>query len=621
MPPFEQPRPYADLIESRSATLPTLPISVIQIGLLPTTRPATSPDPAPYQPRADLAPHTLTLPLDWNQDPFRDRNWCSQMHMLRMADSYLIAFELTGDPRFLHWPVALLLDWQQFHGTQKNVGRYAWEDKTTGHRAAALAYVLAAASVVPGIASDEELERLRDLAIRHAHKIRHVIPMRLTNHTFDAVVGLRALAEVLPEAERPAILTFVRKTFIRLIRGQYTPGGLHKENSPGYHSFVTRTKLPQLMAARWFDEYVDLAALKQRADAVQRWFRTPENRLLVFGDTDGHPAEPPSPDAPTETGLFNKGGYVIQRDRHSADETSPPDAYFALMASALSPVHKHNDDLSYVWYDGCEIVGEAGKYAYKTSAMRTYAMSVRAHNTIECDERNPWPQLSEEYPAYGNAVRFVKQSDGFTLIAARVAHTRLGIAHARTILYRPGGFVLVADVIDDLEDPDGGESVPHTLTQWTHFASAIKLKRKRKGAHAFGANLPDGRRLAVAVASDQPGALAEVIRGQTEPRLQGWTSPRYLQIKQADALGLTHAHTGQSHLGSCIAIGGEIGKLVWTGNKRLRATLGNDVITLTPGHGTRKPSWRINPKAGTPEGAQAASAEGAEAGSAEAPEA
>lgn len=597
MPPNEQPKPYAELIKSRSAGLPSLPISVVQIGLLPTTRPATSPDPAPYQPRADLAPHTLTLPLNWNKDPFQDRNWCSQLHMLRMADGHLIAFELTGDPRFLHWPVALLLDWQQFHRAKKNTRIYAWADKTTGHRAAMIAYILGAASVVTGIASDEELDLLRELARRHARKIRHVIPVRLSNHTFDTVVGLRALAEVLPEADRPAILAFVGKTFIRLIKGQYTPGGLHKENSPGYHSLVTTTKLPQLMAARWFDEYVDLAALKQRADAVQRWFRTPENRLLVFGDTDGHPAGPPSPDAPTETGLFNKGGYVIQRDRHSADETSPPDAYFALMASALSPVHKHNDDLSYIWYDGCEIVGEAGKYAYKTSAMRNYVMSACAHNTVECDGRNPWPLLSEPYPAYGNAVRFVQERDGFTLIAARVAHTRLGIAHARTILYRPGGFVLVADVMDDLEDLADGESASHTLTQWTHFASAIKLKRKRKGAHAFAADLPDGRRLAVAVASDQPGALAEVIRGQSEPRLQGWTSPGYMQIQQADALGLTHEHSGQSHLGSCIAIGEEIGKLVWTGDKRLRAMLGNDVITLTPGYGTRKPSWRIKPKA------------------------
>ena len=582
--------------DSMPALIQKLPISVQQLGFLRSTVEAPAPDHALFRPRPDVAPYTLTLPVDWKADPFHDRNWCAQLHMFRMTDGHLLAFERTGDTRFLHWPIALLLDWQRFQSGVKNPGKYAWVDKITGHRAGTLAYVLGAVAAIPGIASSEEQAALLELAREHARRIQHVIPVRMTNHTFDDMVGLRALAEVLPAEDRPDILAFVKTTFTALIESQYTADGLHKENSPGYQGYVGQ-KLPQLIAARWFDEYVDLAGLLEKSNAILRWFRTPDNQLLMIGDTDGHASGPPSPEAPTETGLFQTGGYVIRRDRPAGEETAPPASYFVLMGSAQSVVHKHNDDLSYVWYDGTEIVRETGKFAYKSDIMRNYAMSVRAHNTVEFDECNPWPLLSEPYPAYGNAVRTVEERDGCTLIAAAVRHTRLGIAHARTLLYCPGRFVLVADVIRDLA-PRGAsadDQPAHPLTQWTHFAPSIELQRK--SARAFEADLPDGRRLAVALASDQPGARAERIRGQIEPRVQGWTSPAYMKMEPNDALGFTHQHRGTSRLASLIAIDGRIGKLAWTANDRLRAALDGEIIVLSPGHGAKRPAtWRMEPK-------------------------
>lgn len=659
---------------AQDASARPLPIVVRQLGFTPGTKAAPSPDYNVFTPRTDIEPYTLTLPVAWSADPFHDRNWCAQLHMFRMTEGHLIAFEKTGDARFLRWPLELLLDWRQFHIVNKKKNKYAWADKVTGHRAATLAYVMGAAQVRQGIATHEEQEVLRTLAEEHVRQILHVIPVRLTNHTFDDLVGVRALAEVLPEQDRPEIHAFVKKTLQALLRSQFTDDGLHKENSPGYQVYASM-KLRQLMAARWFEEYQDIAGLLKKSEAIERWFRTPDNRIVMVGDTNGHVSGPPSADAPRETGLFQAGGYVIRRDRdaaaaaaaaahplapHTTDEATadadasdddmadaggsdadpagsssapaaatspalteavPPNAYFLLMGSAQSAVHKHNDDLSYVWYDGVEIVRETGKFAYKTDPMRTYAISARAHNTIELDGRDPWPPLTEAYPAYGSAIRKVEERDGCTLICATVRHTRLGIIHARTILYRPGHFVLTADLVrditarnaasastDDVASNAGGDtggqpgdtvaapaSATRPLIQWTHFATDIKLRPK--GAMQFEARLPDGRELAVGLASDQPNASAEVIRGQTEPRIQGWTSTAYAKMTRNDALGLTHQHAGVTHMASLVAIDGRIRKLAWTTNERLRVVLDDEIITITPHGGRREASWRIDAKA------------------------
>ena len=664
---------------AQDASALPLPIVVRQLGFTPGTKAAPSPDYNVFTPRADIEPYTLTLPVAWSADPFHDRNWCAQLHMFRMTEGHLIAFEKTGDARFLRWPLELLLDWRQFHIVNKKKNKYAWADKVTGHRAATLAYIMGAAQVRQGIATHEEQEVLRTLAEEHVRQILHVIPVRLTNHTFDDLVVVRALAEVLPGQDRPEIHAFVKKTLQALLRSQFTDDGLHKENSPGYQVYASM-KLRQLMAARWFEEYQDIAGLLKKSEAIERWFRTPDNRIVMVGDTNGHVSGPPSAEAPRETGLFQTGGYVIRRDRDAtaaaaaaahpatladtnalpadgadadtsdedmaeeamADanpagsgtaaaaatspaltEAIPPNAYFLLMGSAQSAVHKHNDDLSYVWYDGVEIVRETGKFAYKTDPMRTYAISARAHNTIELDGRDPWPPLTEPYPPYGNAIRKVDERDGCTLICASVRQTRLGIIHARTVLYRPGHFVLTVDLVRDItarnaapDAPDdtgkdaGTDAASKTgsqpgdavaapgsatrpLIQWTHFATDIKLRPK--GNMLFEARLSDGRQLAVGLASDQPNASAEVIRGQTEPRIQGWTSTAYAKMTRNDALGLTHQHAGLTHMASLVAIDGRIRKLTWTTNERLRVVLDDEIITITPHGGRREASWRIDP--------------------------
>lgn len=123
----------------RDAAAP-LPIQTAQLPILHRSRTATDPAPVQFVGREGVPPLDMTLPLDWDQDPHGDRNWRAQLNMVRMADGHLLAFEQTGDARFLHWPVALHLDWYDFHVAKGRSSRYGWGDMIVGQRAARLAY-------------------------------------------------------------------------------------------------------------------------------------------------------------------------------------------------------------------------------------------------------------------------------------------------------------------------------------------------------------------------------------------------------------------------------------------------------------------------------------------------
>lgn len=577
----------AGLVVSRRRADAPLPIRAAQIPILRKREPAVSPEPGTFVARPGLPALTMALPLDWDQDPHADRNWRAQLNMLRMADEHVLAFEQTDDPRFLRWLVALLLDWHRFHVVQGRTSRYGWGDMIVGQRAARLAYVLAAARVRPGIATWRERRTLAASAVAHAARIVDINPVRMSNHVFDDMLGLRALIEVLPaDPWRPKVEAFIGHYLPRLLAMQFGEAGVHRENSPGYQSFGIG-KLEQLVDAGWFEGF-GVAELLAQAREVDSWLRTPENRYVPIGDTDGYAPRPLQRLAPQQTGQFRAGGYLVRRDRTLEREQAPA-GYFAFMGSAQAPFHKHNDDLSWHWHDGVPIVTDTGKYAYLNDEARDYAISARAHSTVEIDGRDPLPATLGElmaHPMGGDLLRHVDDTAVGMLVSGRTIHARLGAAHTRTLLYRPGRFVLVADIVEDiLQEGDAGEpeSGPRPITQWTHFAPAIQLRQRN--ALRYAAKLPDGRPLDVRLASPNSELSTELVRGALVPRRQGWASEAYARLTPRDALGLTVPHEGTSRLGSIVAIGEAPRRLLWTGQNRLRAEFSDEIIVLTPDMG------------------------------------
>lgn len=618
-----------------------LPIRAAQIPLVGRTAPATDPAPVPFVARAGLPPLPIRLPLDWNQDPHGDRNWRAQLNMLRMADGHILAFEQSRDPAFLRWPLALLLDWHRRHVVLRRPSKYGWGDMIVGQRAARLAYVLAAARIQPGIAGPAARALLAWSARVHARRILFVNPVRLSNHVFDDLVGLRALAEVLPSSPwRARIDAFVDTHLPRLLAMQFGERGIHRENSPGYQGFAIG-KLKLLVASGWFERH-DVSVLLESARGADRWLRLPDGHPVPIGDTDGQPHGPYSPFVSRRTGAFRAAGYYIQRDpgppaqlppqpatppaaHPAAEHVASPlaTAHFTFMGSAQAPFHKHNDDLSWHWYDGEPIVTDTGKYAYLTDERRAYAISARAHSTVEIDETDPLPPMLADlvaYPFGGDLLRHVARGRLGTLLSGRVVHHRLGVAHTRTLAYRPGRFVLVADYVEDLAGAFAAAApaaVPpvRPVTQWTHFAPAIVLERR--GPLRFAGRLTDGRRVAIRAAADPllPDLLpteplpaeplpaeptrAQVLRGVIHPRRQGWASEVYAELTERDAFGLTVPHRPgrTTRLASVVTLGAPARRLRWIDDGRLRLDLDDERLLLTPDSGAEgaTPALRRRP--------------------------
>jgi hypothetical protein len=475
--------------------------------------------------RKDIPPHTLTFPINWNADPFSDRNWCAQLQMWRMLDAHIYQHDKTRDPAWLKFPVKILNDWHRFHCVQKRPSRFAWKDMMVGLRAMKLGYVISQVQhklvdVGPDMATVFE-----DLVREHLKFLLDIAHVSYCNHTFLDLQGAAALAQVVDDELRAEIYAFIDAVLPKLIASQFDEHGVHLENSPGYQPFGIAC-LARLSKSQWFGQF-KLDELIARAREVSDWFQLPDGRLVPFGDTDGKPQD----FSLTQTvfkgkrQVFNAAGYAIVRSDGDGDLRRA--SLLGVMAAFNSGFHKHADDLSFVWFEGEDILCDAGKFAYKVDPRREYAQSTRAHNTVEIDGRSygeNWsghPEL-----VYGSALGAVSVQDWGYLIDAGVRHRRFDVEHRRFFAYSPGDWVLVIDrLVGD---------APHDFTQWFHFSPDLPDLERR--ADGYYTQLRNGSELRVTGAGN--GVVEDTLeKGVEEPHLQGWISQAYGQLVPNCALG------------------------------------------------------------------------------------
>lgn len=506
------------------------PIKSAQIYLLKSGDRNPRKDVLSFSPpgRADVEAYTLEFPLDWDVDPFVDRNWCGQLHMWRPMDDYLLRFEATGDQEWLDLPLRMMDDWHRYHLKDKKTSRYAWLDMMTGLRAMKLAFVLSLQQSGAIALSEARQASYLELVDAHLKFLLDPENVAFSNHTFFDIHGVMALAQVVGPAERQRIHEFVGTVLPKLISSQFNQYGLHLEHSPEYHPFGMRCLL-RLQVSGWFEAY-RVGDLLKRALVMDNWLRLPDGRVAPLGDSNGSPP-PAAVKAANFQGrnqVMHNGGYVIVRD--DGGGTSPAQAsYLFFMGAFNSRFHKQPDDLSFIWFEGEDILCDAGKYAYKSDLNRDYVLSTRAHNTVEIDQKSYWNGIAKDPDLpYGSAIEAVTVHEWGHMIAARVEQKRFAVQHARYLLYAPGNWVLV---VDRLSAADA-----HEYTQWFHFAPGIRMKASQP--HIHEGTLGSGRKLTVR--SECSATLASsLVRGQKEPRMQGWISQKYRELQENDALGLS----------------------------------------------------------------------------------
>ncbi len=468
----------------------------------------------------DLKVLEVPLPIAWDMDPYDDRNWCAQLHAWHMIDGCFAAFDKRRDPAVLEAARLVALDWLRFHTPRKRRTPQSWGDKIAGHRAGKIAYIVSQWQHGLFPLNAEEQSLMAELARRHLDYLVNRVTVSYSNHTFYQLMGVRALADVVgPDDVRARLLDFVNRHVAALIERQFDAHGMHKEHSFGYQKFGIAT-LNRLAKTGWFDALA-LAELAAKAKAIVPWLHTPDGRLAPIGETNEVALANAAEVFPRGRHVFNQSGYCIIR----ADETGrPTDASYFLMAGAFhSPMHKHADDLAVYWFEGEEILSDPGKYSYNRDARRDYAISTRAHNTVEIDGRN---FSTEDADAYGATAIKVSAEDWGYRVSGEVDHKGFGVRHARTCLYAPGEWLLLLDTLS--------ADAEHSYTSWLQLAPHLETVA-RHGTHLL-VPLKSGKTLRILHA----GAAAPTItlhRGEMEPRMQGWSGHAYGKLVPSHSIG------------------------------------------------------------------------------------
>lgn len=496
--------------------------------------------------RSDLPRWPLVAPLNWNADPFHDSNWRFQLDAWRMLDPLILAWHQTGQAAYMGEALRIVDDWYLYHIEQGRSSAYGWGDMATGLRAMKLAWFLDTALREAFILDAAQREHLLELAQRHVHALQQEDFLAEGNHGLFQMHGLLALCMTVPYLDGCSSgVNYAKGAMQRLLRLQFTDEGVHREHSPAYHLFVADT-LKRMLRPGWYDGFAFVQSLLPRVEANRVWMYHPDGKLVTVGDSEaeGTPIRFPAGKAGCEAAnevqarcymlqAFPETGYAIAR----SDWAVPVGAssMLFLMASFHSPAHKHADDLSFELFEfGERLLTDTGQYKYANDPWRDFAVSTRAHNTLEIDGGSSIAQGN----AYGSGLRTASLEDGRYVFVAEASQADSGRTHRRRLYYTPRRLLLV---VDEVKGPP-----PVSAIQWFHFAPQVQVAAIAEVPGRFVATLGAGRE--VHVEQLQPGCAAILDRGSSKPFIQGWTTQSYGVLVPRFTLGFECARAAPAYV-------------------------------------------------------------------------
>jgi heparinase II/III-like protein len=456
-----------------------------------------------------VEPTVLVPPIDWLQDPFQSRSWRAQLHTLRLLDVLFQMYRKDGELDALKRARDIVLDWiaQNPHG-KTGVSEYAWWDKVVGDRAPYFAYLLNA-SCQSAILSREQATTLLRSLVEHADYLaddRNYTHQ--TNHGLFQDAGLLLLARYLsPLKESQGWRAHGLARFLETIRRHTNvEEGVHLEHSPEYQN-LTINLLGKVQELAEIDDPW-LGELLERMRDAGRWFVLPDGMVAPIGDSDRVPAPKwarEGAEAQTGLGAFPSSGWAVVK---------AGGASLIVSAGYHSLVHKHIDDLSFYLHEqGEPVIVDAGKYGYDSEDDgRQYALSGAAHNglLVDGDDVN----LKAIKP-YGSGIEWAEESDGWYAISAtnKIALAQ-NVQHRRLFLYRPGSVLVLVDQVESRRY--------HIYTRLFHLGPGLEVSGEAELLELSGSSF---RGLLHESTGDT--VSGRLVRGQSEPVLQGWVFPEY----------------------------------------------------------------------------------------------
>jgi hypothetical protein len=520
----------------------------------------------------------LRPPISWDHVADTNRSWSFHLHSWDPWGPFLSAYHATRKRRFLTFVLDAALEWITRYKSLSNSSEFAWYDMAVGMRAIRLAYLLDSAVRESSIKTDV-IGVLLEAACQHAQVLsKDSMFAAHSNHGLYVAIGQAALSRRFTSI--PQIAGGRQQAQGRLkemIRSQFSEEAVHLEHSPDYHRMVSES-VQRIVNARLLSD-PELALFASRTQEVMASFILPNGRIAPFGDSPQRQLDCTgwiplcdqlrfvvsggSQGAAPNTGIcaFPKSGYVIVRENtHRGSGDYADWSYLAQTCAFHSRVHKHADDLSFIWYDhGQDLLIDPGRYGYLgrteinselwqdgfwySDPNRIYVESTRAHNTVEIDGRN---FARRNTKPYGSALQRYGHATGVYYIESEVRHWTT-LRHARLLLFRPAAWLIVFDWLWDNAQQE------HEFHQRFHFAPELDVRRADKSVE-IALNGTD-KRLYMTSLLDLD--LIEPVKGKRQTKMLGWVSRRDGEIIPCWTSGFMASATPRQTFATLFSFGEE----------------------------------------------------------------
>jgi len=353
---------------------------------------------------------------------------------------------------------------------------------------------------------------------------------------------------------------------------QVYPDGAQIELAPGYHqvslyNFLGLVQAAQLTGQTLPDDY--LGKLERMWD-YDMWLMGPDGTSPAFNDsgcdnlrrrladgvkyfpnredwkwltTRGAEGKPP---AGTSHACPWAGQYIMRSG------WGPDDLWCVFEAGPFGYGHQHEDKLGFVMSAyGSRLVIDTGVYTYDASDWRRYVLGATAHSTVFVDGKgqcrrgapretfvNKQAQTNPWFTTEGLDYAVGTYDEGFGKDRERLATQR------REVVFVKPDYWLVIDTLTP------ADAQPHEYTAYFHLrpaaASVVPDTRNIVTDNGDKANLAI---FPIRVGADVPDALAaQVIQGQKEPFLLGWTLKSGLECEPIPVATYTWRATAPSQI-------------------------------------------------------------------------
>lgn len=447
------------------------------------------------------------------------------LHSWEPLDALLAAHSLDGDAAFLDAAHRYARAWLA-SGTDTSGPDLG----TAGRRALRLAY-LAGATEDPGLVT---------AAADHATTLSAGIdPTAVDLATTDAIVGVAALVDRLTSigADRRSI--DVDELLDTHLDAVFTRDGIHRSQSPGTQRAVLERLLVLIDGGLVSPEVI--GEWRTRAEHALAWFVTPDGSLANFGDTQSDRvsgAFDPSPSgvrflpdriadatylhaasagrfgrAPdAHRKVFHEGGFMAIKEPWPTRTSESATSHLVVRTGPPAGGAGADIGLALTWHDaGRALIVEPGPPTEPgTHPADGYALRPEAHNRVVIGPEVASTDLTSVPVALTGGLQRWGLLEGHYFCDS---YEEAGdLRHRRSLLFEPGSWLIVADVIDT--------AVGRSVGPRFHAAEDLGLLQSGRGFTLLSGPDPMGWAQPLDAMSAPLAA-----RGEIEPVPAGWWSP------------------------------------------------------------------------------------------------